>query len=227
MSFDFSEWRRDQDPANMPFRPGAKHTQSVGLRVIDIGSPLHFGNDRGTGDRRILMPFAGEYTWELLDPPGVAGSILRLIPDDARGNVEIQVFHTVGITGYESKGTGRASRGEVIPVMAGDIGLSAGIHTHTELVVRYDDDLRDQLGLQGFLIASSTSTNHKFIMSHCARHMMNYREIVEKINKQIETWDIKELTTIYGVRRSLPLYRLPHWGAYSTLHIDTKWALQI
>lgn len=226
-SFNFLAWRNIQNPDTTPYRPGAKHTQGFGLRITDIGSPLHLGNDRGREPRDILAPFDGRFEWDMLTPAGVAGSILRLIPHNGQDSIELQVFHSVD-GAYTDHIEGECKRGEKLPVQAGDLGLSVGIHTHTELVIRDNPLSRQQMRMEDMIwLYRSGSFNVGHIWSHCKRHGLDYEDVIKRTSTQISTWDISYMSTRYAVRDMLPEYRLPHWGEGKTLHVDTLWSMDI
>lgn len=204
-----------------PYRPGAKHTQAFGLRINDIGSPLHPGNDRGKEPRDILAPFDGELVWNRV--AGVAGSVLQLIPSYARCYVEIQVFHTVPESEYVNHIKAHVHRGEALPVKAGDIGLSTGVHTHTEVVVKDGTEITDE----GVPIYVDGEFNEQFIRDHCKRYGLDFADVIKRATEQVKTWEIRYMSTHYAIRRGVPDYRTPHWGAGETIHVDPRWMFDI
>ena len=206
---DFIEWQKRMDPDTCPFRQGATYTQCFGFRSdLSIGPPLHFGTDREAHDRKILSPFDSVFEWRKI-PDTVAGSVLQIVPLDGQGDVEIQVFHTVA-SGRDWQIDNNCDRGCELPFIAGDLGLSSDIHTHTELIFRFSEDLREQL------------------RSLCNELEYEADDVVTaRIEQQKMEWGVMELRDHYVIRRGLPEYREPHWGDTATIHVDTKWALKI
>lgn len=225
--FDFFAWRKRMNPAETPYRPDARHTQGFGLRAYAIGSPIHLGNDRGKSPRTILAPFDCRYEWRMV-PDTDAGSVLQLVPDDGGGWIEMQVFHTVEVDPEIDSIECHAERGESLPVIAGDIGLSRGIHTHSELICRHDPEIIAQLHDDAEpWIYRGGQLHLEYIRAHCSRYHLDYEDTVERAQKQIREWGIEYVSTRYAVRSALPEYRLPHWGQGKTIHISTKWGLDI
>ena len=220
--FDFFRWR----DTTVPYRPGSAHTQPFGIRTIEIGNPLHLGNDRGARPPEILSPFDGELEWSLL-PGTVAGSLLTIIPKNAINYVELQVMHAEARSSQITYHGRSVSRGEELPVIAGDVGLSTGPHTHTELVVRSSVDLLDRLREQSAPIYVDEIVNNAFLWNHCAEYGFDVVEWKQRITRQAVSWGITEMTDKYAVRTALPDYRIPHWGRGATIHINPQWALDI
>jgi hypothetical protein len=224
----FFSWIAKQDPDTMPFRPGVAHTQGFGIRnsmnPIRMGaSPAHLGNDRGSYPTVLHMPFDGKVRWK--QTGGVAGSVLQLIPSDI--DAEIQVFHT-RCDNIETQQYARIrKRGEQLTAVAGNIGLSTGVHTHTEFIVKYQKDVVEALRERSTQIYYNGIFNNDFIYNHCQQYNLKYSYIVNKLKEQVLTWNIEELWDTFAVRASLPAYRQPHWGKSRTVHLCTKTYLQI
>lgn len=228
--FDFLQWCKDQNPDTIPFRPGAVYTTPFGLRtsqsVIDSGgSPGHLGVDRGSHDKRILMPFDGFVFWKMVG--GVAGSLLQIIPRNYE-LVEIQVFHTVRTDKEITAFRGSFNKGDVLPIIAGDIGFSAGTHTHTELITEFSPALQAELiNLDQTFYVKDQELNPGGIDIHVFRYRLNKKKVIETLDFQIDSWGIIDLSGVFAIRQELPLYRRPHWGRGKTIHVDSRRFLQI
>lgn len=216
-------WLRENPPEQMPYWPGAKVTTPFGLRpqIPDGTSPLHLGVDRA-GGRAFLMPFDGCVFWRAVG--GVAGSVLSLIPHGME--MEIQVFHTEADAGVEKIST-RLTRGELLPVEPGDIGVSYGVHTHTEVLFPYDTELVKWLHAAAAQIVNRGAIDIDYLIRHCRSNNLNAAKVRAATTQQIDEWGISEMTTRYAVRDSVPEYRRPEWGRGATVHVDSRWLLQI
>ena len=221
------DWINKHDPASIPYRPGTPRTgDRFGLRQHNIGSPVHLGDDRGASPPHIVMPFDGTLRWEMHD--GAWGSIARLIPSDA-DNIEIQIAHTVSDDGGNDLINEHYTRGETLPIIAGDIGLSHGVHTHTEFVIQYDDFNYHALARNAELRASWTAgepwINNRWIRSHADNHGWDPDDLRDRVVKQMHDWRITDIRDGVCVRYSLPAYRDP-WGTPVIIADPMRW-LQI
>lgn len=223
---DLTAWLADNPPAAMPYWPGAALTGAFGLRtsraVLDAGgSPLHLGVDRAGGGQ-FTMPFDGSVFWRPVD--GVAGSVLSLNPHGLA--MEIQVFHTVG-DGHALEISERLHRGDPLPVTPGDLGLSLGVHTHTEVLMPYDDDLQAWLQTGSATLVIGHIINAAEVVRHCAAQGLDDEMMLSRARAQVGTWRIREMTDRYAVREGVPEYRTPEWGSGPTIHVDSQWLLSI
>lgn len=221
--FDFFRWR----DRTVPYRPGSAHTQDFGIRTIEIGNPLHLGNDRGAQPPAIVSPFDGKMEWTMLPSDSVAGSLLTIVPKNAEGNVELQVFHCEPEDDQAGYYNQKVNRGQLLPVVAGMLGLSTGPHTHTEVVVRGTPALLSELRQGAKIIYKNGVVDAKTLVQHCKQHGFDAEVWHDRILHQVETWQIEEMSDRYAVRSALPGYRIPHWGRGVTIHIDPKWSLDI
>jgi hypothetical protein len=231
MSFHPLTWCREQDPENVPFRPGAKHTQGFGLRISMIpvkmgASPGHIGNDRGAQPVDMYMPFKrGAEVWKKTG--GAAGSLLQLIPSDGN-TIEMQIFHTIRRDKKIEPLRAVKDRGERLSVNASSLGLSVGVHTHSEIITpALPEFVEDMKYRHDAWIFTSGKFNEKYIRKHCDEYGMAFEAVFEKLKQQVIDWEIEELWEVWAVRRDLPNYRTPHWGKGPTLHLSTKEFLQI
>jgi len=223
---------RALDTKVIPYRPGAKFTGNFGLRTHLVGSPMHFGVDRGALPATIRMPFDGTYEWTYLGPHSDAGSLLRIVPDEFRNQLEVQVFHTVHSDPTVRGLRGVLKRNEVLPVVTGDLGFSAGAHTHTEVLLRYDTKLHvDLMHEEPFVYFARGNIMEHVVTAHCEGHGLDAAPFIERMRKQAASWQIEELGSMYGIRRAVPLYRRPHWLRDSAsewiIHVDSRWNLGI
>jgi len=219
----------DNPPKKMPFWPGARYTGRVGLRtsreVLDAGaSPLHLGVDRAGGDQ-LKMPFYGVLEWKKVHGP--AGSILRLSPYGM--DLEIQVFHTAHKDRFVDELEGCFSKGDVLPVQPSNLGLSTGVHTHTEVLLPYELDLLHWIkeGTVPFIRAGVV--DEWYVKHHADKHDLNEKDLLERLRTQVREWDITEAAPRYVVRQTLPPYRAPVWAGErpTTIHVDSRWLLKI
>jgi hypothetical protein len=226
---DLEMWLEDNPPTDMPFWPGAKYTGRMGLRtsreVLDAGaSPIHLGVDRAGGGR-FTCPFDARVTWKHVG--GAAGTLLQIRAKEIP--LEIQVFHTKGPKEMMSVDTDMR-RGEGLPVMPSDLGLSVGVHTHTEVLIPYRNaQIYDWVRSGTSQFVSESSVNQKAIEAHCRKHDLHYQSVLQRALYQVKTWMIVEAADRYAVRQEVPSYRTPGWSSRSvpTLHVDSKWLLQI
>jgi hypothetical protein len=226
---DFLAWCDEQDPDVIPYRPGARQTAAFGLRRTDIGSPAHLGTDRGASPAHIVMPFyTGQAEWQRLPESRPWGSFLRIHPA-ASTPVELHVGHTEPTdTDSTSNWAGQYHRNERLPARAGDLGLSTGPHTHTELVVGFDEETLNQLRKYASVyIVENGSVNGRYVAEHCRRNGMVVDGVMDALEQQIDTWGIREMSDIHAVRMSLPHYRRPRWGDTAVILVDSHWALRI
>lgn len=220
-----TSWLADNPPKDMPYWPGARVTTPFGMRsqktVLAMGASLfHLGVDRaGGGD--YIMPFDGFIEWHPVK--GSPGSILRIVPDLLR--LEIQVFHTEAPK-YLSSIEQRMYQGEPMPVKPGALGMSTGVHTHTEVLLPYDESLM-ALFAGGELLVNKRQVDLAMVEKHCAMCDIEADQMMVKAIGQVRTWEIEEMGEHYAIRRSLPGYRVPAWGPGVTLHVDSMALLQI
>ena len=221
------DWVKKHDPASMPYRPGTPRTgDRFGLRQHNIGSPVHLGDDRGASPPHIVMPFNGWLSWSMTE--GAWGSTARLIPGDNR-DCEIQIAHTVRADGGVDEINEYRTRGETLRIIAGDIGLSRGVHTHTEFVIRYSESDYHALARNSELRASYNDSepwiNNRWILSHADNHGWDPDDLRDRVIKQMHDWRIIEIRDGVCVRDALPAYRDP-WGTPVIIADPMRW-LQI
>ena len=225
---DLTAWLSDNPPADMPFWPGAKTTGRFGLRTLQMlmdagASPLHLGVDRANG-REFTMPFDGSLFWITAGDP--AGSVLSLMPIGL--SMEVQVFHTASRDGaHISEVSQRLHKGDRLPVVPSDLGLSLGVHTHTEVLFPLDESLRAWVHQGATPIVTRGAVEVDYVAMHCREHRLNLNETLAGIHRQVDEWGIREMTDRYAIRDSVPQYRRPEWGSGPTMHVDSKWLLQI
>lgn len=224
---DVLTWIQKHDPDTIPYRPGVPRTgDRFGLRADSIGSPIHLGDDRGRHPRHIVMPFDGILAWSKTG--GAWGSTARLIPDD-NTDVEIQIAHTVRRDNGHDDIDQHFKRGDTLPIIAGDIGLSTGIHTHTEFAIRYTDSdymmLSEYSPLRAGWIDGEIFVNDSWIADHCREHDIedpdDFHDLVEK---QVYDWGILELRDGVCIRSRdrFPARRNP-WGTDVILADPMRW----
>lgn len=222
---DLLEWLAVNDPAKMPYWPGAHYTGGVGFResrtLLELGaSPIHLGVDRAGGGR-FTMPFDGRVRWSIVGR--AAGSLLRIAADDMR--LELQVFHTEAEQ-YVEEIDLFMRRGDPLPVKPGDLGTSSGVHTHTEVLIPFATEVRDWLAGDASPIIRDCMLDLTAVFRHCAEHRLDECDVVRRVETQIVGWQITELWPHFGVRANVPEYRRPGWEG-PTLHIDSHWLLKI
>jgi hypothetical protein len=230
---NFAAWCQQQDPLNIPFRPGTPHTQGWGLRISEVGSPAHLADDRGSTPPWLVMPWdEGTAEWTPLPHWRAWGSFLRIVPDGAPFGVELHVAHTVPTEVYASSWSGRYRQGQRLPCRAAHIGVGTGAHTHTELVVEYSEERRDELRkAAGTNLVLRGTVNEEAVARHTEKWGLNGTRIMERLRRQIETWGIEEMSDRHAVRsgdaETFPAYRVPLWGRGRVLLVDPYWALRI
>ena len=223
---DLTAWLGENPPESMPFWPDAKTTGGFGLRtlqmLLDAGaSPLHLGVDRA-GGREFVMPFDGSLFWITAGLP--SGSVLSLVPVGL--SMEIQVFHTAAGP-HMSEVSQRLHKGDRLPVRPSNLGLSLGVHTHTEVLFPLDDSLRTWVHQGATPIVTRGAVVVEYVTAHCREHRLNFDETLSAIHRQVDGWGIREMTDRYAIRDNVPDYRRPEWGRGPTLHIDSQWLLHI
>ena len=228
---DLQAWLAENPPTDMPYWPGAVVTAPFGLRrtrgELEIASPAHLGVDRAGGGR-YTMPFDGSVFWRPVG--GVAGSLLSLNPHGM--SMEIQVMHTRN-GGHVTEIHARVSKGEALPVTPSNLGMSIpvgggdGSHTHTEVLIPYDRELHAWLRAGATPIITKGAVDSNYVIVHCRRYKLNAALMLEKLEDQIDEWDLSEMTDRYAIRDAMPLYRRPEWGTGPTIHVDSQWLLQI
>jgi hypothetical protein len=225
------EWLEDNPPDQMPYWPGARITGRVGLRslqmLLDMGvSPLHLGVDRAGGGQ-YTMPFDGRIEWTKLHEESAWGSFLRIRA--CHVDLEIHVGHTecpdCEVTGLEDF----LKKGQKMPVAPGALGQSTAVHTHTEVVLPYNEDIRGWIMDAGCdtIVRQDGSVAEEYVEDHCLENDLNFQEVMDRIWRQIGAWGIEEATTVFAVRKRLPVYRKPVWDAERVMLIDSQWLLQI
>jgi hypothetical protein len=225
MNDALKQFLNDNPVEDMPFYPGARCTGRVGFRssreVLEAGaSPIHLGVDRAGGDG-LVMPFEGWLHWEMVG--GVAGSVLRLTP--LHDEFQIQVFHTEadhGVTTIDRL----MHRGEPLPVKPSDLGLSVGVHTHTELMFECKNDNVLWATAGQHKIVDGRWLNSHEARAHAEANDLIAEDFVISCRTQIGRWFITDLWEHAAIRSHVPQYRKPPWGG-PTLFVDSLWALQI
>jgi hypothetical protein len=224
-----AKWLRENPPDDMPFFPGARVTGEFGLRqskmVLEMGaSPLHLGVDRAGGDG-LRMPFDGYIYWRQVG--GVAGSVLSIMPDECK--LELQVFHTIHVDKHVMHYEDHFFAGEHIPIEPSNIGLSQGVHTHTELLMPFDSTVAQRFAGDR-LIVDRGVVDVDYVHDQYVEMGFDEGDIdrftVRAIG-QVRSWAISDVGAHHAIRKHLPSYRRPQWGAGPTLHIDTMYLLQI
>ena len=228
---DLQTWLEDNPREDMPYFPGAAVTAPFGLRrtraELDMASPAHLGVDRAGGGRYI-MPFDGCVYWRPVG--GVAGSLLSLNPHGL--SMEIQVMHTRN-GGHTTEIRTRLHQGDGLPVTPSNLGMSIpvgggdGSHAHTEVVFPYTLELHAWLRATAKPIVTKGAVDADYVIAHCRRHDLPAPVMLDKLRIQIDEWDLDELTDRYAVRSAMPEYRRPEWGRGPTIHVDSKWLLDI
>lgn len=227
---DLERWLEDNPPKDMPFWPAARYTGRVGLRtsreVLDAGaSPIHLGVDRAGGGSRFLCPFDAWVEWKHVD--GAAGSLLTITSSHI--DLELQVFHT-RVTPDPKRVRLFLRKGQQLPAMPSDLGLSVGVHTHTEVVVPFKSkNLYEYVRGETPRFLAYEIVDEAYVKEHCETFDLHYPTVLEAMRHQVQTWNISEGTARYVIRQALPHYRIPKWssGNKPTMHIDSKWLLQI
>jgi hypothetical protein len=220
-----TQWLRENPPESIPYWPGAAVTTPFGFRmqktILQMGaSPLHIGIDRA-GGKQFLMPFDGFIEWRLTR--NSAGSLLRIVPETT--GFEMQVFHT-DAGKHQTIIEDRLRQGETMPVVPGTLGLSSGVHTHTEIVFPDHESLREMFAGEK-LIVQDRQLDMSAVDGYCATLGLDADPMLIRTAGQVRTWAIDEMGEHYAVRRNLPDYRLPHWGKGATLHVDSMWLFRI
>ncbi len=230
---DLKAWLKINVPADMPYWPGGGFTNRVDIRssqrVLEMGgSPLHPGVDRGAPQgREFIVPFDGWLEWKFL-PETDIGSILQLAAQGVQ--MELQVFHTDIPDGIlrPLEYAGAVHRGEPMPMKPSNLGLSDGVHTHTEVVFPFDQELRDWFA-EGAetIVGLDGKIDTRYVIAHCRRHGLNRDLVLRKIPTQVENWGCVEVTNRFMVRKWVGLDRIPVWGPGKTIHVDSKFLLDI
>ena len=207
-----------------PFRPGAAYSgDRFGFRTVShVGSPFHPGTDRAGRPDHIVMPFDGSITYSVR--PGTDwGSLARIVPATGEG-FEIQIAHTIRRDGLRTPLENQHyTQGAVLPIVAGDIGLSMGAHTHTELLVEHTAKHYARFRTDGGVIYKDGAIqDDKIIREHCNRYGLDYSGVIFRLMDQIHRWSIVEVWKSFIVRSVLPDYRTPHWGSSGVIIADTR-----
>jgi len=222
------EWIEEQEPATLPYRPGAAFTgDDFGLRKDFFGSPIHPGTDRGGSPDVLQHPFGGAYLWKMLPRGYALGSLLRILPADP-AKIEVQVAHTYS-SEKDDVDSGSCRKGAQLPgIHVGDIGLAKGLHTHTDVLIPATIDnvswLRE---FDAQYIADGKIVDENFVASHCEKWGLSLRSFTVNMVKQISSWNISEAGRHYIVRDAVPAYRIPLFGKGPVIFLDSKYFLQI
>lgn len=227
------EFLRRNPPEKIPFWPGARVTEPFGLRSsqasMDEGaSPIHLGPDRAYGNTpNLIMPFNGTAEWRRTNK--VTGSLLRIIPHEL--DMELHVFHTE-MNGMKAGVAYSFAQGDGLPFQPSNLGLSLGVHTHTEAVFPWSEELVHYLEEKCQPIVSAGRINDNYLVYHCSRYsregnLLHPERMRLAMERQIASWGIRELWTEFAVRQSLPQYRRPEWGGGPTIHVNSIWMFKI
>jgi hypothetical protein len=147
------------------------------------------------------MPFDGTLEWDLYHGSPL-GSLLRLTPDSY--DMQIQVFHTEA-QGHVTEIAARYRKGDKLPVKPGALGLSTGIHTHTEVMFPYNETIRNRI------VATRLTTGKLYVVDgevtpvvqdHCVKYDLHYPTVRDMLKKQIDDWSIRELGRHYAIRET-------------------------
>lgn len=225
---DLKDFLKANPKAKTPYWPGARYTNRVDIRTsqdaINLGgSPLHPGVDRA-GGREFTGPYDGEARGKML-PGSDIGSLLRILPEGAP--FELHVFHTEWQSDDEEFSC-EIFRGGEMPVKSGKLGLSLGVHLHTDTVFPFDEELLEWLRPGAdIILRKDDKLSAQYIIAHCRRHGLRRSQVVAKAAAQIEAWGITEMTRRYMVRQWIGGNRLPAWGQGPVILVDSKWLLDI
>jgi hypothetical protein len=168
------------------------------------------------------MPFDGTLVWKFVG--GVAGSVLRLAPFGL--DLQIQVFHTE-IDGHVQSLMLRPKKGEVVLPVPGNLGLSIGIHTHTEVLMPYDEDLFWWASAGVHPLVTGGVLDAEEVAAHCELFDLDEQDFLTRAKYQISTWGITHYyPQRFAVRKELPSYRSVPWAG-PTMHMDSLWLLDI
>ena len=212
---------------DFPYRPGAGRTgDRFGLRFGGIGSPYHPGDDRSGNPRRAVMCFDGTMTWKYLSADSAFGSITKMIPDNHK-YTELQIAHMVRKDKKLEPLNYWLRQGEELPVIPGDIGLSDGIHTHTEWWIKYTDANYAFFKKQGVCIRDRNSLNTAYIYDHCRKNNLDPASVTERLVNQFNSWGISEAWTTFCIRDFYPAERTPSWGRGAVIIADPMLYLDI
>jgi len=228
---DLRTWLEANPPEDMPYWPGARTTGRFGLRslqmLLDIGaSPLHPGVDRASGGQ-FTVPFDARIFWRRLHPNSAWGSVL--IVKAVTLDLELHVGHTCCPDEPVMEFDGFYKRGHQMPVDPGSLGLSTAVHTHTEVVMPLDNDVRCWIMNAGCdtILTPEGELAEEYVRDFCREHDLNYEQVEDMVWRQVGSWGIEEMTTKYMVRKRLPPHRRPTWGHGDVMLIDSHWLLQI
>lgn len=217
-----SKWIRK----DFPYRPGSGRTgDRFGLRSDNFGSPAHLGDDRSRYPNHFVMPFDGKIYWSR-EEDTAWGSILRIVPKNCK-ETEIQVAHTVRSDGLNFVLKETYKQGQLLPVIASNLGLTDGVHSHTEWIIKYTDENYEYFKKDGEFIAGEYVINEKYVKDHCDHLRMDYNKTLEALKQQIFIWGIQELYSNFAIRKILPLYRTPQWDEGPVIIADPMRYLDI
>ncbi len=211
---------------DFPYRPGAGRTgDRFGLRLDGFGSPYHPGDDRSGTPRRAVMCFDGTMTWQLL-PGSALGSLTKMIPDDSN-ETELQIAHMIRKDGEKKPLNYWLRQGEELPVIPGDIGLTDGIHTHTEWWIKNTKENYDFFRKTGVCLRDRNSLNTAYIFDHCRKYNLDPSKVSQGIIDQCNSWGLSEIWTTFCIRNYYPVERAPSWGRGAVIIADPMLYLDI
>lgn len=228
MIADLERWLKENSPKEMPFWPNAKCTGPFGLRssqeLLDLGAnPLHLGRDRAGSSAPLKMPFDGRLTWRRLHPDFAAGSLLQIRAHHVP--LEIQVMHTEAAP-HVNEIVGSYLKGDVLPVHAGSLGLSTGIHTHLEVLMPWSKDLWAWVDGRIAYVTNGLPVKRE-LKEFCRVNNLDSSSYISRVGDQALEWGIIRMTDRAAVRVSVPPYREPSFGNGKTIHVDSGWLLEI
>jgi hypothetical protein len=157
------------------------------------------------------MQFDGEIHHVILGPKTAWGTVTRFVPSDGFP-VEIHLAHAYLKKGFDAPYKGKFKRGDITPLVPGDMGLTLGVHTHTEGVAKFtDEDLSDMRMTGGDIIIQDSEPNLLHLRAHCKKYKLDEKSFLRAIDKQIAEWGITELGEHYAVRQFLGAGRNTSW----------------
>jgi len=226
---DVFAWVEALDPKTIPYRPGAGRSgDSFGFRESFSGeeSPLHLATDRKHLPDVLLHPFGGPFIWRKLPDGYDWGSLLRISTLESV-LIEIQVAHTQPENGFSVK-NGTAAKGEHLAgIHVGSLGMTFGPHTHTEVLIEDSEENRFYLReLDEPWLWEGKIENDQVVVDHCRAHGFDVEAFRRRLVRQISSWNIREAGRTYAIR-TLPSYRVAHWGESSVILIDSARYLEI
>lgn len=221
----FEQFLKKNPRQSNPFWPGAEHTEPFGLRRGMYwegagASPGHLGTDRAGAPGPLLATFDMDLDYKVI-PGSAAGSLTRFSSVDA--DVELQVFHAEA----DEYKKDHYNKSEKTPVHPGNLGVSLGVHTHTEGVCKMTPgNYNYVVGFVGRWFVAGGEVVRRPIEDHCKVNGMDRERTIQALKEQIFRWSIKELSDVHYVRH-LPPYRAPAWRDSLVIGFDTKFFLDI